>query len=396
MRRYRFAEKSPVARVLCISNRDIAPVVSRSGLYEFEDLIGAIDTVDLIAPQDTPDPADARSPLGHVTRTLQRLGAKAFRRFSVVLEGKLPTAGLRRLPAGIRRDYEILFVSNQSANDLYNIGPCARWRSRARVSMCYIDEIYPSDVAGLGSLLSVLKLFDHVFVSVRDTVEPLAAVTGRPCHFLAPSVDTLEFCPYPEEPKRVIDFYAMGNRPPETHRALLRMADRGDWYYVYDTLKNSPVTSHTEHRVRLAEMLKRTRFFLVTAVRHYNPERTRGNQELGLRYFEGAAAGTVLIGDAPCNESFRQNFGWRDSVIPLEFNSGDIAGVIRKLEADPARLERIRRTNAANTLRLHDHVHRWGQILSIAGLEETADMRARRRQLDELAASIEQKMPEFR
>ena len=395
MRTYRFDMKTPDARVLIVSNRDIAPVVSRSGLYEFEDLVGAMDAIDLIAPQETPDPADARSPVGHVGRTLQRLGAKAFRRLSVTLEESAPLS-VRRPPSGVAHDYEILFVSNQSASELYNVGPCAMWRSRARISMCYIDEIYPSDVAGLGNLLNVLKNFDHIFVSVRDAVAPLASATGRPCHFLAPSVDTLEFCPYPAARDRVIDFYAMGKRPPETHKALLRMAEQGDWYYVYDTLTNCPVTSNAEHRRRLAEMLKRTRYFLATAVRHYNPERTKGNQELGLRYFEGAAAGTVLIGDAPFNESFTENFGWQDSVIPLEFNSGDIADVIAELEADPERVERIRRANVVNSLRRHDHVYRWAEILSIAGLVETPNMQVRRRRLDELALSVEQKTREFR
>ncbi len=210
MRKYRFALKAPDARVLCVSNRDIAPVVSRSGLYEFEDLIGAMDAVDLIAPEATPDPADAGSPVQNVICTVQRLGAKAFRRLSVKLEGVVPLTGLRRLPSGVARNYELLFVSSQSPADLYHVGPCAMWRSTARVSMCYIDEIYPSDVAGLGSLLDVLKRFDHILVSVRDTVKPLAAATGRPCHFLAPSIDTLKFCPYPAAPTRVIDFYAMG------------------------------------------------------------------------------------------------------------------------------------------------------------------------------------------
>lgn len=117
---------------------------------------------------------------------------------------------------------------------------------------------------------------------------------------------------------------------------------------------------------------------------------------MGLRYFEGAAAGTVLIGDAPHNESFTQNFGWKDSVIPLEFNSGDIADVIAELEEDPERVERIRRANVANSLRRHDHVHRWAEILSIAGLVETPNMQTRRRRLEELALSVEQKMREFR
>ena len=395
MRKYRFSSKAPNPRVLCVSNRDIAPVISRCGLYEFEDLIGAMDAADVIAPADTPDPARAGAPLQNVVRTLQRLAAKTFRRLSVKLEGMAPLTGLRRLPSGLARSYELLFVCGQSAQDLYNVGPCAMWRSTARVSVCYIDELYPSDVAALGSLLEVLKGFDHILVSVRDTVKPLASATGRPCHYLAPSTDTLKFCPYPGAPKRVIDFYAMGSsRPPETHEALLRMADAGDWYYMYDSVLNCRVTSHAEHRSRLADMMKRSRFFLVTAVRSYDRERTGGQQELGLRYFEGAASGAVLIGDAPCNASFNEAFGWHDSVIPLSFDSVDIADVLGELEADPSRLERISKTNVVNSLRRHDHVYRWGQILAIASLKETREMEARRRELEELAASVERTIPE--
>jgi hypothetical protein len=393
MTKYRSSSKAPDPRVLCVSTRDIAPVISRCWRYEFEDLIGSIDAVDVIAPADTPDPDDANSAVQNGIRTVWRLSAKVFRRLSVKLEGMLPLAGLRRLPSGLEH-YELLYVSAQSALDLYNLGRCAMWRSTARVSMCYIDELYVPDVAALGNLLNILKRFDHILVGQRETVEPLAAATGRPCHYLAPSTDTLKFCPYPAAPKRVIDFYAMGSsRPLETHKALLRMADAGDWYYVYDTVGNCHVSSYAEHRSRLSDMIKRSRFFLVNAARWYDPERTGGQQGLGLRYFEGAAAGAVLVGDAPRSASFNEHFGWQESVIPLPLDSGDIADVIAALDADPSRLERISKSNVVHSLRRHDHVHRWGQILSIAGLRETTAMERRRRELEELAASIERTMP---
>jgi hypothetical protein len=391
MRKYRFSSKAPEPRVLCVSNRDIAPVISRCLRYEFEDLIAAMDAVDVIAPADSPDPADADSPVQNAIRTLWRLAAKTLRHLSVKLEGTRPLTGLRRLPPGVARNYDMLFVNTQSAGDLYNLAPLAMWRSTARVSVCYIEELYASDMSALGSLLKILKRFDHIVVGERGTVNTLAEATGRPCHYLAHSTDTLKFCPYPGAPKRVIDFYAMGRRPPETHKALLRMADAGDWYYMYDTVPNCPV-SHVEHRRRLADMIKRSRFFLVNAARRDDPERTGGQQELGLRFFEGAAAGAVLIGDAPRDASFNEDSGWQDSVIPLPLDSGDIADVIAELEADPSRLERISKTNVVNSLRRHDHVYRWAQILSLAGLQETTAMVGRRRELEELAASIERTM----
>jgi Glycosyl transferases group 1 len=393
LRKYEFSSKALDPRILCVSNREIAPVISRCWQYEFENLIGALDAVDVIAPVDTPDPEGAVTAAQNGIRTLQRLAAKVSRRVAFRLEGRWPATGLRRLPSGLARNYELLFVNAETASDLYHIGPCAMWRSAARVSVCQITEIYVDDLASMGDILEILKGFDHILVGHIDTVKPLADATGRPCHYVPFSVDALKLCPYPEDPKRVIDFYAMGRRPPETHKALLRMADAGGWYYMYDTAGNSRVTSHVEHRRRLADMIKRSRYFLVNTARFNDPGRTGGQQELGLRFFEGAAAGAVLVGDRPDNAAFEEYFGWRDSVIPLPFDSGDIAEILGELDADPGRLERISKTNVVNSLRRHDHVYRWGQVLSIVGMEETKAMAERRRELEELAAAIERTTP---
>jgi hypothetical protein len=284
----------------------------------------------------------------------------------------------------------MVFVSVEGVRDLYDLGPVSMWRSMSRVSMCYIQEIYSSDVPALGDLLKVLQQFDHIFLGYQGTVATLAEATGRPCHYLVPSTDTLKFCPYPDAPTRVIDFYAMGRRPPTTHNALRRVADGGGFYYMYDTVPNCAIPSHVEHRIRFAEMIKRSLFFLVNPARADDPERTGGQEELGYRFVEGAAGGAVLIGEAPRNASFGEDFGWPDSVIPLPFDSGDVAEVIAELDGDANRLKRISKVNVVNSLRRHDHVYRWGQVLSIAGLPETTEMEVRRRELEERAASIEQ------
>lgn len=388
----RVSTRAANPRVLCLSHRDIAPVISRCGMYEFEDVVGAIDAVDIVAPADAP--ADAGGSVRNAARTFARLGVKAGRRMRVKLEGATGLGGRRRPPAGIGGDYELLFVSAQSPLDLYNLGSMQMWRTTARTSICYVDELYARDIPRMGDLLKILRRFDHLFVSVRATVEPLEHATGRPCHFLAPSTDALKFCPYPAEPERVIDFYAMGGSPPQTHKALLRIAETSDWYYMYDTVTNCRVCSHEQHRSRLADLIKRSRFFLVTPVRWHDPERTGGEQEMGLRYFEGAAGGAVLIGVAPATASFTEYLGWEDSVIPFPLNSGDIANVIAELEADPGRLDRISKTNVVNSLRRNDHVYRWAQILATAGLPETEAMARRRGQLEDRAASIEHMMSE--
>ncbi len=395
MRKHRFSAKASNPRILCVSTRDIAPLISRCWKYEFEDLIGSVEEMDVIAPADTPDPADAVGPVQTGIRTLRGLATKIFRRATLKLEGKLPAAGRRRLPSGLGQKYELLFINAESPLDLYNLGPCEMWRSTARVSACYIDELYVPEVSRLGGMLAILKRFDYLFVGNRDTVEPLAAATGRPCHYLVASVDTLKLCPYPQAPDRVIDFYAMGRRHPETHKALLQVADEHRRYYMYDTVSNCPVSSHVEHRRRLADNIKRTRFFLVNAARYNDAERTGGQEELGLRFFEGAASGAILIGDAPHNVSFEQYFGWSESVIPLPADLNDIGEVFAGLEADPLRLERISKTNVVNSLRKHDHIYRWAEVLDAVGLKETPAMQSRRRELEDMAVSIELTIPDI-
>jgi hypothetical protein len=396
MREYRLSSEAPDARVLCVSVRDIDPVMSRCTQFEFEDVVSAIDAVDVIAPADLTAPEDGNTAVEKVVLTLQRLAAKIYRRLKVKAEAIAPVAGRRRLPTGVKPNYDLLFISVEAPEDLYDIAPCAMWRSAAHVSACYINELYVSDVHALGGLLGVLRQFDHVFLGMSGTVDTLAEATGRPCSYLAPSIDTLKFCPFPQSPERVVDVYAMGHRPPETHKALLRMAEAGDRYYMYDTAKNSPVTSHAEHRSRLADLIKRSRFFLVNVASWHKGNRIEGHQELAYRFFEGAAGGAVLVGEAPRSATFDQYFGWTDAVIPLPFNSTEIAQVITDLEADPTRLERISRTNVVNSLRRHDHVYRWGEVLSVVGLKETSAMEDRRRQLAELADSIVQTSPESR
>src|SRR4051812_23541835 len=120
MRKYRFSSKAPEPRALCVSHRDIAPVISRCLRYEFEDLIGAMDAVDVIAPADTPAPTSAGTPAQKAVHTVRWLAVKTLRRLMVKLEGTLPFTGLRRRPSGLKHDYELLLITTESIYDLYD------------------------------------------------------------------------------------------------------------------------------------------------------------------------------------------------------------------------------------------------------------------------------------
>ncbi len=359
-------------RVLLVSQRGLNPCVSRALRFEFEDRVQALDAVDLLCP----DRPTISSPL--------------VRRASRVLERLVPGASgpLAWDRPRLEARYDLVFVAVESLYDLQLLHPLSWLLRRARTSVCLIEEVWRKALRDRVGEIRLLRPFDHVLVSIAGTVEEMAEVSGRPCGYLPPSIDAAALCPYPGALPRVIDVYAMGRRPPETHRALLDLAERRKWFYLYDTAAASRMPCHREHRRHLGNLLKRTRYFLAYPGKVDAVAETGGQQEIGFRYFEGSAAGTVLVGETPANPWFEKLFGWPDAVIPLPHGATDVASAFAALEADPERAERVRRTNVVESLLRHDHVYRWAEVLHRVGLPETPAMESRRRELRNLAAAV--------
>jgi hypothetical protein len=232
-----------------------------------------------------------------------------------------------------------------------------------------------------------LARFDHVILGMAGTVQAASDAIGRPCHYVPGGVDAIRFSPYPNPPTRVIDVYNMGRRWEGIHRSLLQLAQTNGMFYVYDTLQTggSQSPDYRQHRNLLANLAKRSRYFVVAPAKMNQPEETKGQMEIGFRYYEGSAAGAVMIGQPPNCEAFRQRFNWPDAVIEIKPDGSDAADVIKSLSRQPERFLRISRRNAAEALLRHDWVYRWKEILAIAGLEPTSALGVRERRLRELA-----------
>lgn len=249
--------------------------------------------------------------------------------------------------------------------------------------------------------MKFLKDFDHIFLGVSHTTEIVTQMTGRPCTYLPPGVDALKFCPYPLYPHRSIDVCSLGRRSPVTHQALLALAEQGQIFYYYDTLKTSGlkqverqqtfhVNNPREHRLILANLTKISRYFIANRANANEPYLTRGKEEIGYRFFEGAAAGTVMLGDPPATDKFNQYFNWQDAVIKIPFDAPNIGEIIAELDAQPERLAKIRRDNVVNSLLQHDWVYRLKEVYQTVGLQPTINMLSREAQLKELAYVIAQ------
>ena len=358
-------------RILMYSQRNIYPRDAwRTPHYEFEDIIRKIDSVDLVAPH----------PTAHFGRD-NSIGQSLARHLGISLR-----LGVPRTPVAGR--YDMLFVLVSFPRDLLNFSLGKEWRDRCATSVCMIDEMWLRQIPKARGYLKNLSQFDHIVLYYSQSVEAIGALTGRECSFLPPGIDSLRFCPYPDPPKRVVDVYSVGRRSMETHRKLVDMAGGRDFFYVHDSLSGTEVIDWKEHRDLLANMAKRSRFYIVNPGLIDRPEITGGQVEIGNRYFEGSAAGCIMVGETPRNEAYGNLFDWPDAVIHLPFGSDGIAEIVDEFDRLPDREEALHRNNIVQALRRHDWAYRWESILKIAGLDASPELVKRKEQLGRTAALV--------
>jgi hypothetical protein len=358
-------------RILLHSQRNIYRSLHfRLGLYEFEDIIREVDEVDLVAPQP-------ERWFGYGTRIANRLA----RTVHTTVNPGIPTTR-------VNRDYDLFVAVVQFPRDLLHVKYLEGWRDRCKTSICWLNELWISYIARTGYFLELLSQFDHVILQQAGSVGPVQKVINKPCVYLPAGIDALRFSPYPGPPQRVVDVYSIGRRSNETHRALLEMAREKKIFYVYDTIEGQQVIDPEEHRALYADTAKRSRYFIVNPGKADKREEAGEQVEFGNRFFEGAAAGTILIGETPKNDAFPKVFNWPDAVIDLPFHSDQIEGLISELDQQPERQTRIRQRNIMESLLQHDWAYRWESTLAVAGLDPLPGLAARKRRLAEMASCV--------
>ncbi len=362
------------SRIALLSHRQQSQHVSQCFIYEFEDLIAEVEKIDIFAPTKS----------YQLSRRINNL----INRFTKSkLLANLITPPLQ--PIVLDQEYQLFFSVIASPYQVFALNYLPKnWRDKCQTAVCYLIETWDTYLEGKEYLLEPLKHFDHIFLGHSNTVEAVARITGKPCSYLPPSVDTLKFCPYPNPPQRSIDVCSIGRRSSITHEALLELAQKENRFYHYDTIRNLEALDTNEHRSFTCNLLKRSRYFLTNKPNVNENFKTKGKEEIGYRFFEGAAAGTVMIGEHPTHEEFYKNFYWPDAAIRVPYNSNDIGKIIAELDSQPERLAKIRKDNIVNSLLRHDFVYRWREILETVGIEPTPKMLHREAKLKKLSEII--------
>ena len=368
--------------VLLLSQRRIADLVAYCLAYEFEDAFAAVTDAERVDVTDF-----AGLEFSRRAYKLARLASGSPR----IAHRLAPSP---RAKVVLEREFDLFFPVFSHTYELYSLATIPNWRQRCRKAACFINEVWSDMLPEY--LLELLSAFDHVFIGNHHSVEDVARITGRPCSYLPLAVDVLRFTPpWPDQP-RPIEVCNLGRRSAVTHQALIDDAERRRCFYYYDTVAASGsdlkdrtfrVDNPHDHRGMLATLLKNSSYYIANRSYVNRPEFTAGRDVISARFYEGAAAGAVMIGEAPRTEEFKQQFDWPDALIHVPFDSPDIGRILAGLNGDPDRLRAVRRHNVRQAAQRHDWLHRILAVFDTLDLAPTEKMRARAKRLDEIASS---------
>ena len=364
------------ARTLVWSLRNIQNFNYNSCLFEFEDIINTVDAADLIAPPQYNFP-------GKIIKRLVKTQAKNFK--------PLTTLNPYLKSVNLEQEYDVFFVTLDFPWNISSINLIKNLRQQCKFAVCYIVEIWHRDLPKFKQFIEFFQDFDLICLGHAHVVENVQKITNVPCVYLPPGINTVKFYPNLAQDRRNIDVCSLGRRSEVTHRALLELAEKQDFYYYYDYISGADIRSnnHQEHRTLTANLLKNSRYFITNYAKVNKPEQTQGQMEIGYRFFEGAAAGCVMLGKPPTTDTFRHYFDWQDAVIPIAFDEPNIDQIILDLDAQPSYLESMRRNNVINSLRKHDWVYRWEQVLTELNLPITKGIEQRKATLEEMAQACQ-------
>lgn len=358
------------ARILLLSHRNLyEPTAWRGPCRELEAVITEVDAVDVIVPRK-----------GQWYRQ-RNLNAQRIGKYTPIrLNPGVQTVRLKK-------DYDLFFTVCEKTSELQNVKAIKGWRERSRIAICWMTEFYEHEIHEYKSILRTLSDFDFILFTF-SSINAFKSLFGQRVAFLPYGVDAIKFCPYHQRPPRFIDVLSIGSRAHTTHQALLRMAKDDGILYIYDTFKDLTVYDVDEHRLQLSNLAKRSRYFIVNPGSIDEPEKIGGQLEIGPRYFEALASGSILLGDQPRSNEFNGIFNWPDAVIHVPYGSENIREVIHALDKDVIRQVRISNQNIVEALSKHDWAHRWESVLKLAGLQPLSKVLERKQRLADLLQTL--------
>jgi hypothetical protein len=201
----------------------------------------------------------------------------------------------------------------------YRLDLYKNWERGGKKKILYLYDTLPSQYAAIKRLFSN-NHWDVLITSFNDAVADLEKITGRKWHCIEQAADIDLFKPVPVS-ERTIHFSSYGRRHLPLHEALIEFCAVNNLYYDYTTHDGKhPTADSSELYKQYAWHLAHSMFTFSWPVELTNPQRAGHLRPVTCRWFEAAAAGTVIAGQAPDNAAFSKYLS-NDIVVKLDYNS---------------------------------------------------------------------------
>ena len=197
-------------RICIFSQRNLGKLVSRCGVYEYEDVICSTDDVDIKAPDLIFSSKDL---------DCYRYGTKISNWLARNVNIININPNVRKIT--VKKDYDLFIAFFQFPADISSINAIIDWRKRCRIAICWVEGTWINQLAKYKNTFKLLSEFDFIIINFLNSIESIKTMIDIPCVYMPLGIDMIRFCPYPNPPIRSIDVYSRGRRLPSMHQNYL-------------------------------------------------------------------------------------------------------------------------------------------------------------------------------
>jgi hypothetical protein len=228
---------------------------------------------------------------------------------------------------------------------------------------------------------------DHLYVIIPELVDPLRKRLGVPVTFLPLSCNVLDLGSARTD--RGVDVLAYGRQWDHYGEALDQHFLAPDSERLYLTSFSHPSAPNTlAQRKQFWSVLARSRISVAFAPDASRP-RFLGLPVVTARWYEGLAAGCVMVGRRPHSPTFEKLFCWPDAAIELPEKPEHAPDAIEELLGQPERLRRAHVRNHLNMLKHLDARHTFRTLCQTVGVELPAGAARELERLDRQVQALE-------
>jgi hypothetical protein len=216
-----------------------------------------------------------------------------------------------------------------------------------------------------------LPKLDHLFVITPSLAKEVQQIHSINASFLPLATNTFPLNGY--QPQRSIDVLSYGRTNEQVHAQLQQFNEpESRRLYMHSTFAGTEVHNMKEHVTLLNRLLQRSKISLCFEAS--NLERFRGRSPLLYRWFEGWAAGCVIVGKKPTSKSIEALMSWQDSTLNIPDEPDEVIPFFEALLQNEPRLQEIARRNYVECRLRHDWRYRFRDLFEVLNLPLPAQL----------------------